>query len=193
VLPTGAGLAKGIQLTGLRLIRRARFAPDGRHVAVIARSEESAGFAVHWVDRETGARRTITPPDLEGYFLEVSPDGSRVATIGQGGALTLYPVAGGPPVALSEPGETWAPAGWDANGNLFARPLYEVPARVFSVDARTGARRPFATVAPPDVAGADWIHRLKVATDGGSIGFSYSVRQSKVLLLSWADGSPRGR
>ena len=191
VLPTGAGLAKGIELTGLRLIRRARFAPDGRHVAVIARGEDSPGFAVHWVDRETGERRAITPPDLEGYFLEVSPDGSRVATIGHGGALMLYPVAGGSPVSLSEPGDTWAPAGWDASGNLFARRLYEIPARVFVVDPKTGVRRPFATVAPPETTGADWIHRLKLSSSGATIGFSYSVRQSKVLMLSWADGASR--
>jgi hypothetical protein len=146
---------------------------------------------VHWVDRETGERRAITPSDLEGYFLEISPDGAMVATIGHGGALMLYPVAGGSPVSLSEAGDTWAPAGWDASGNLFARRLYEVPARVFVVDPKTGARRPFATIAPPDAAGADWIHRLKLSSTGATIGFSYSVRQSKVLMLSWADGASR--
>jgi dipeptidyl aminopeptidase/acylaminoacyl peptidase len=191
VLPTGAGLAKSLELSGLRLIRRARFAPDGRHVAVIARAEDSPGFAVHWVDRETGQRRAITPPDLEGYFLEVSPDGGTVASIGRGGALTLYPVAGGPPVVLSELGEPWAPAGWDSSGNLFARRLYEIPARVFSIDVRTGNRRPFATIAPPDATGADWMYRLKVSTNGTSIGFSYSVRQGKALLLSWGEPQPR--
>ena len=52
-------------------------------MAVIARGDDAPGFAVHWVDRETGKHRPITPPDLEGYFLEISPDGSKVATVGR--------------------------------------------------------------------------------------------------------------
>ena len=59
------------------------------------------------------------------------------------------------------------------------------------MDVQTGARQPFATVAPPDATGADWIHRVKVATDGTTIGFSYSVRRSKALMLTWGDGSSR--
>ena len=189
ILPTGVGIGRGVELKMLRLIRRARFAPDGKHVAVIARAEDAPGFAVHWVDRETGNARPITPPDLEGYFLEISPDGSHVAAVGRGGVLTVYPVAGGPPVLLSEPGDPWVPAGWDGNGALFARNLYDVPARVFSVDLATGARRLFATVAPPDRSGVTWILRLKVATATKTIGFSYPIFHSKVLLLSWG-GSP---
>jgi dipeptidyl aminopeptidase/acylaminoacyl peptidase len=191
ILPTGAGHKQTLELTRLRLIRRARFAPDGRHVAVIARAEEAPGFAVHWVDRETGERRPLSPPDLAAYFLEISPDGRQVAAIGHGGALTLYPVAGGPAIPLLEPDESWVPAGWDASGNLFVRQLHALPARVFSFDLKTGARRPFATIAPPDATGVDWIIRLKVAANGGAIGFSYAVRQSKVLLLSWGDRPAR--
>jgi len=191
VLPTGPGLGKTIELTGLRLIRRARFAPDGRHVAVIGRAEDTPGFAIHWVDRETGERRAITPPELEGYFLEISPDGRQVATIGAGGVLTLFPVAGGPPVRLSEPGEPWAPAGWDTSGHLFARRLNEAPARVYTLDVPSGARRPFATVAAPDLSALDWIIRLKVAANGSAIGFSYSVRRSRVLMLSWGEQTAR--
>ncbi len=191
-LPTGVGLKQTLELTRLRLIRRARFAPDGRHVAVIARAEGAPGFAVHWVDRETGEQRPISSPDLEGYFLEISPDGRLVAAIGHGGVLTLFPVEGGSATPLPLPGEPWAPAGFDSSGNLFVRPLHEVPARVFSLDLRTGARRPFVTIAPPDISAVDWIFRLKVAAGGGAVGFSYAVRQSKVLLLSWPDHpSPR--
>ncbi|HET9158904.1 MAG TPA: WD40 repeat domain-containing serine/threonine protein kinase, partial [Myxococcaceae bacterium] len=120
VVPTGPGLPSSIDLSGLRLIRRARFAPDGRHVAVIARAHDASGFAVHWIDRQTGERRALTPPELEGYFLEISPDGRSVAVIGQGGSLTLFPVGGGTPVRVTEPGEPWAPAGWDTSGRLFA-------------------------------------------------------------------------
>ena len=187
VLPTGPGLGRTIELTGLRLIRRARFAPDGRHVAVIGRTEDAPGFAVHWVDRETGERRAITPPELEGYFLEISPDGRQVATIGGGGVLTLFPVAGGPPVRLTDAGEPWAPAGWDAGGHLFARRLNEVPAHVYRIDPSSGARQPFATVGAADLNGLEWIVRLKVAANGSAIGFSYAVHQSRVLMLSWGD------
>jgi Tol biopolymer transport system component len=185
ILPTGAGVGRGVELKTLRLIRRARFAPDGRHVAVIARGDDAPGFAVHWVDRESGEHHPITTADLEGYFLEISPDGSKVATVGRGGVLTVVPVSGGPPLLLSEPGEPWVPAGWDGNGALFARRLYDIPARVFRVDLATGARQPIATAGPLDKSGVNWIIRLKVAAASRTIGFSYPVNQSKVLLLSW--------
>ena len=191
VVPTGPGLSASIELPGLRLIRRARFAPDTKHVAVIAMADGASGFAVHWIDRASGERRPLTPPELEGYFLEISPDGREVAVIGAGGALSLFPVDGGTPVRLTEPGEPWAPAGWDSGGHLFARRLYEVPARVYSLDPASGARRPFATITPPDASGLDWVFRLKVAASGGTIGFSYAVRQGKVLMLSWGDRAAR--
>ncbi|HZW89843.1 MAG TPA: protein kinase, partial [Myxococcaceae bacterium] len=192
VIPTGAGLPSSLDLSGLRLIRRARFAPDGRHVAVIASAAGVSGFAVYWIDRETGERRPLTPPELEGYFLEISPDGRSVAVTGAGGSLTLFPIAGGTPVRLTEPGEPWAPAGWDSAGRLFARRLYEVPARVYSLDPASDDRRPFATVNPPDASGLDWIFRLKVAANGSAIGFSYAYRQGRVLMLSWGDTAQRG-
>ena len=187
ILPTGVGVGRSVELKTLRLIRRARFAPDGKHVAVIARADDAPGFAVHWVDRETGQHHPITTPDLEGYFLEISPDGSKVATVGRGGVLAVVPVSGGTSVPLSEPGEPWVPAGWDGNGALFARRLYDVPARVFRVDLTTGARQPIATATPLETSGVSWIVRLKVAAASRTIGFSYPVNQSKVLLLSWGD------
>ena len=191
VVPTGAGLPSSVELTGLRLIRRARFSPDGRHVAVIARADGASGFAVHWIDRESGERRPITPPELEGYFLEISPDGKEVAVIGAGGALTLFPVGGGAAARLTEPGEPWAPAGWDTRGHLFVRRLYEVPARVYTLDPASGARQPFATITPPDASGFDWMFRLKVAANGSAIGFTYAYGQGTVLMLSWGDRPPR--
>ncbi|MGZ5958628.1 MAG: TolB family protein, partial [Myxococcaceae bacterium] len=185
ILPTGVGVERSVELTALRLIRRARFAPDGRHVAVIARADDAPGFAVHWVDRETGQHHPLTTADLGGPFLEISPDGSKVATVGRGGVLTVVPVSGGPPLSLSEPGEPWVPAGWDGNGALFARRLYDLPAHIFRIDLTTGARQTFATAAPLDTSGVNWIIRLKVAAASRTIGFSYPVTRSKVLLLSW--------
>jgi hypothetical protein len=49
-------------------------------------------------------------------------------------------------------------------------------------------------VAAPDLNALDWIIRLKVAANGSAIGFSYSVRRSRAVLLSWGEaGSPPPR
>ena len=189
LLPTGAGLARTIDVTPLEIIRRGRFFPDGKHLAVIARASESQGFAAHLVDAETGRSRPISPPDLGGYFLELSPDGKKAATVGRGGVLTLYPVdEGGKPVAFPELGAPpWVPAGWAEDGTLFVRQLYEMPARVFRLDTRTGDRRLFATVSPPESTGVTWMPRLKVSPDERIIGFTYTVQMSTVLVLDWHD------
>ncbi|HET9156089.1 MAG TPA: hypothetical protein VFN91_05440, partial [Myxococcaceae bacterium] len=75
------------------------------------------------------------------------------------------------------------------SGRLFARRLYEVPARVYSLDPVTGDRRPFAIITPPDASSLDWVFRLKVAASGSAIGFSYAFRQGRVLMLSWGEPS----
>jgi len=46
-------------------------------------------------------------------------------------------------------------------------------------------------VAAPDLSALDWIIRLKVAANGSAIGFSYSVRRSRVLMLSWGEQTAR--
>src|SRR5262249_38849630 len=101
VLPTGAGLGRSVDISPLEFLRRGRFFPDGRRVAVIARDPTSREFAVHVIDTETGEARAISPPGLSAYFIEVSPDGKWVASLGPGGVLTLYPVDGGAAVALT--------------------------------------------------------------------------------------------
>ncbi len=186
ILPTGVGVERSVELKRApadppRSLRTRREARGGhRPCRRCARASRCTGWTVR------PASTTPSPPRIsEGYFLEISPDGSKVATVGRGGVLTVVPVSGGPPLPLSEPGEPWVPAGWDGNGALFARRLYDVPARVFRVDLTTGARQSFATAAPPDTSGVNWIIRLKVAAASRTIGFSYPVNQSKVLLLSW--------
>jgi len=185
MLPTGAGLSRSIDVAPLEFLRRARFLPDGQHLAVIARASQREGFAVYLVDGETGHSKAISPPGLAGYFLEVSPDGRLVATLGPGGILTLYPVDGGPAVALPELGAYWVPAGWAEDGTLFIRRLYDVPSQVFRLGLRTRERQLFTTVVPPESTGVTWIPRLKVAPDGRTIGFTYGVYTSTVLALDW--------
>jgi serine/threonine protein kinase/Tol biopolymer transport system component len=185
LLPTRAGLGRDIDVAPLEFLRRGRFFPDGRHLAVIARTPESQGYAVYLVDGETGHSRAISPPGLGGYYLEISPDGKLVAALGRDGVLTLYPVDGGPAVALSELGAPWAPAGWAENGTLFIRRLGQLPAQVFRLDLRTRERQLFATVATPESIGVSTINRLKVTPDGRTIGFSYFVATGTVVTLDW--------
>jgi serine/threonine protein kinase/dipeptidyl aminopeptidase/acylaminoacyl peptidase len=185
LLPTGAGLGRSIDVTPLEIIRRGRFLPDGRRVAVIARDPDSREFAVHLVDTETGKAKAISPPGLSGYFLEVSPDGKRVATVGAGGVLTVYPVEGGPAISLSELGPLWVPAGWAEDGGLFVRQLYDIPARVYRLDLGTRRREPLVTIAPPESSGVHWMSRLKVTPDKRMVGFTYSVESNTVLALDW--------
>ena len=188
LLPTGAGLPLSVDIAPLDIIRRGRFFPDGRRVAVIARDPASREFALQLVDTQSGKVRALSPPGLSAYFVEVSPDGKWVASVGSEGVLTLYPVDGGAPRALDALGPWWVPAGWSTDGGLFVRRLYEIPGRVYRLDLGTGRQELVTTVAPPESSGVIWMSRLKVTPDHRMAGFTYSVESNTVVAVDWRDG-----
>ena len=116
------------------------------------------------------------------YAHAVSPDGKRVATIGNDG-IALVPADGGEPqrVQGSQPGDT--PIRWakDGSGLLVGR-RSETSCPVWRLDLQTGARKPWKTVAPPDAAGVTGVACPRIAADEQHYVFGY-VRDLSDLFL----------
>ena len=121
----------------------ATWAPDGRSLVMVARTDEGTFGLVHHV-LETGAQRRLTeaPAGFQEFNPRVSPDGRTVAfeRYGEGrSAVHLVPLSGGAPELLGEwtggniAGLEWTPDGRDllvSQPSPSGRRLVRVPVHV---------------------------------------------------------------
>jgi hypothetical protein len=132
-----------------------------------------------------GQPRPFSPPgfSLGGNHHSVSPDGKRIAAVVNDG-ISLIPVDGGDPqpVRGSQPGE--APLRWSNGGNaLLAGVRGETSCPVTRIDLQTGARTPWKTVSPADVAGVVGVGCPRIAADEQHYVFGYTRNLSDLFLV----------
>jgi Tol biopolymer transport system component len=150
--------------------------PDGRHVVFLGArgNEPSRGYVQNVVDGKT---RPFTAPGtapVRFWDLPVSPDGTRVAMIGQDGRAVIHPLAGGEPTELPTIVRGEYPVSWTPDGRaLFVAGTTNVPHRVFRIDLSTGQRSLWKEVRPSQVAGIR-MSQVSVTPDGRSILHMYS-------------------
>jgi len=77
-----------------------RFSPDGARLAFWAESSHQV-----WVSTPGGGRPHALLPERVGPTFSWSPDGASIVATPPDGGLVRYPVAGGPPVSLSDTGD----------------------------------------------------------------------------------------
>jgi eukaryotic-like serine/threonine-protein kinase len=151
-LPTGAGESRAIS-TGDVLAQYAYFLPDARHILEVG-SEAKHGLRLWIQDSQGGKPQSISP---EGAMVRrrqcISPDGKQVAARDPQGKISVYPVGGGEPIAVThtEPGEE--PVQWTPDGKSILVGKREVPARVFVVNLASGERRLMQSFMPADPTG----------------------------------------
>jgi eukaryotic-like serine/threonine-protein kinase len=152
-LPTGAGEPRTIP-TGEVRVQRAFFFPDAKHILELGSAAGSHALRL-WVQNvDGGAPVAISPEGVTvGYRSCISPDGKRVAAQDPQGGITIYPANGGSAESVPDvqPGDVpiqWAP---DENALLVGR--REVPARVLTIDLKSGQRKLFKTFSPADPTG----------------------------------------
>jgi Tol biopolymer transport system component len=171
-LPTGAGEPRTVRLPGFQFFT-SLYHPDGRRLIVLA-IEPGHTQRFYLLDPESGAQpRPITAEGV-GVFGVPSPDGKRFAAESVGGAVQVWPVDGGDPSPLpgSQPGDL--PILWSADGRTIDVTVkQERSARIDAIDAATGRRSLFRTVAPADPAGIVGVDFICLSADMRAYVYSY--------------------
>jgi Tol biopolymer transport system component len=182
LLPTGVGEQRPIS-TGKVIPSRGQFFADSKRI-VFQGNEPGHGSRVYVMSLDGGQPRAITPEGfaLGGHVRVISPDGTRIAVIGNDGIALVSADGGDPrPVRGSEPND--APLRWSKSGNaLFVGQRGETSCSVWKLDLQTGARTPWKTVSPADVAGVTGVSCPRLAADEQHYVFGY-VRDLSDLFL----------
>ncbi len=183
LLPTGAGETRRLGRAPV-VAEAAAFLPDGGRI-VLSGHAPGEGTRLHLYDIATAAVRPISPEGITAYFCAlVSPDGRLAFASGPDGALTLYPIAGGP--ARAVPGTSLEDIAirWAADGrSLFVQRRTGLPARIDRVDVETGARHLWAELTPPDPAGVQGIGPIHLSADGRTQVYSYRRKLDQLFVV----------
>jgi eukaryotic-like serine/threonine-protein kinase len=183
LLPTGVGEQRGLP-TGNVVPQGGQFFPDSKRI-VFQGNEPGHASRVYVMNLDGGQPKPITPEGfgLGSYPRAVSADGKQIAIVNSDGiALVSADGSGAPqPVRGSQPSD--APLGWIKNGNaLFVGQRGETSCPVWKLDLQTGARTPWKTVSPADVAGVTGVSCPRLAADEEHYAFGY-VRDLSDLFL----------
>jgi serine/threonine protein kinase len=188
LLPTGPGTPKVLDTRALEPNGGA-ILPDGS--VGFGTSTEQGRIEFHRIDPRTGAMRplkvagsdegsafvldrgAVYAPD--GALARMLPDG-RIEILQESGVRTVVPGA-----AL-EPGENLLALLDD--GGLYVGQQTMLPAEVYRIDSRTGARRLWRTLMPADPSGVIGIPTIVIGADGQSYAYSYRRITSSDLYVA---------
>jgi len=183
LLPTGVGEQRSIS-TGKVTPAGGQFFPDSKRI-LFQGSEPGHASRVYIVSVDGGEPRAITPEGfaLGAYPHAISPDGKRIAVVGNDGIALVSAEGGDPqPVQSSQPGD--APLRWMRSGNvLFVGQRGETSCPVWRLDLQTGARTPWKTVSPADIAGVTGVSCPRLAADEQHYAFGYIRDLSDLFLV----------
>jgi hypothetical protein len=181
VLPVGVGEPRTITLPkNFDRYEGARWLPDGRLlVGAIERGNDPRLY----VQKIGGELRAISPPGLVSGEI-VSPDGQRVLASINGKPFMLS-VDGGEPQAVSAIEDGEIPVTWSADGQfVFVTRNRDQSRLVSRVNLKTGARVPWKTIAPADLAGVLRLSGLHISADEKSYAYSYTRELGELYLVN---------
>ena len=183
LLPTGVGQLQHVP-TGKVTPTIGQFLSDSKTL-LIEGHEGSHGDRLYLAKLDGSDIHPITP---EGYSLgsgerALSPDGKQLAVV-SGDGIALVNVDGGEPHLApgSHPGENSLRWTKDSN-SLFVGMRGETSCPVWKLDLQTGARTPWKTVAPADVAGVVGVTCPRIAADEEHYIFGYTRNLSDLFLV----------
>jgi serine/threonine protein kinase/Tol biopolymer transport system component len=183
LLPTGVGQQQAVS-TGNMVPSGGQFFGDSKHL-LFDGNEPGHARRVYMATLGGGAPRPITP---EGFSLgthshSVSPDGKQIATISSNG-IALISVDGGDPRFIPGSFPNDVPLRWEKSGNaLFVGQRGETSCPVSRLDLQTGARTPWKTVRPSDLAGVVGVACPRIAADEEHYVFGYVRNLSDLFLV----------
>ena len=182
--PTGPGETRRLDLGGIVSVDSARFSTDGSRIVVCGHEEGHAGRC--YLQPVSGGKpRPATPEGTTDGF--PSPDGATILVRGLGGALMLYPTAGGAPRTVPNALEDEWVVQWSADGrSVLVVQAAEMPARIERLDLATGARTPVRALGPDRLAGALQIGNVAMTPDEKYYAYSTRVMISRLFLVEGA-------
>jgi eukaryotic-like serine/threonine-protein kinase len=181
LLPTGVGQSRSLP-TGNIVPNRGRFLPDSKQV-VFDGNEPGHASRVYVMSIEGGSPRAITP---EGFAIRgqvLGPDSKRAAVASSDG-IAIASLDGSQPTFLpgGQPGD--AAIRWSKDGNsLFIGRRGDTACEVFRVNIQSGARTPWKTFSPTDVAGLVGAACPLMAADEEHYVFGYNRNLSDLFLV----------
>jgi Tol biopolymer transport system component len=177
LLPTGAGMARELKITG-SFGNGAAWLPDSKRV-VVGGVDGKGDYRLWVIDTLDENKKPISPENISDgggtvRAFAVSPDGARVAGLNAENKIVLYPVEGtDPPIAIQSAEAGEIPMQWSADGaSLFVYRPTTLPAQVFRIDVATGARTLWKEFTPADPAGVYRIAPVLVTPDGSAYAYN---------------------
>ena len=183
-LPDGRRGAKVFSLPNL-FVTTAAWLPDGRRFLLTA-AERDKDERVYLVDAESGDPKPLTP---EGHTVPNGMrlvDAKRFVVRGPKGAVALWSIDGGEPVAATglRPNDLFHGAvGKDGIVWLRRGGRGSLPAHIVRFDLATGKEEPWRDLSPADPTGIVDVITVRVAPDGSSYAFSYGRQLSDLYAI----------
>jgi eukaryotic-like serine/threonine-protein kinase len=189
MVPVGAGESRTLDPGAVVEYKRAVWDGSGRRI-VFAGVDKQESLRVYVQDVAGGPPRAVTP---DGVYLgrigrPVSRDGERVVAVGPDDVPTLYPLAGGEPVAIPGLGPDDLALCWTPDGHALMVAHYDgntgaLP-RVQRVDVASGRAQPWNGIGHTAQNVSEAQSRLLVSPDGQSYAYNQLREQADLWLTS---------
>jgi hypothetical protein len=184
LLPVGPGEPRTLNIQGIQKIENgtSHFLSDGKHITLNAH-EPGQAVRCYEVDVDTGNLSPLTPEGVT--CSSVSPD-RRLLFGRDGTTYRIYPTSsvGTPkPIFSLDPGVTALQ--WSEDGSsIYAYREAELPAKIYKINLKTGARTPIQELQPGTTAGLVTIRPVVVTRDGSRFAYSYYQVLSALYEIS---------
>ena len=190
LVPTGPGVPRPLPLGPIAVVESARFFPDGREV--LLRAHAAGRPARLWVSAvDGGPPRPITPEGVAPITVP-SPEGTRLAGIGDDGALRLWSRDGTELGAVPGRFEDQVVIRWAEDGRGVLVRDQSLPMNVFHVALDSGrVRRELRVPEAVRRVGLVAVLSLLVSADGRTYVYTDSERLSRLYLVEGLTGTPQ--
>lgn len=170
--PTGPGEPRQLKIEGAFDLGAVWL--DSAHV-FLAGAQKGDKYGIYLIDTASETAKRVTTADVSGDAFRpfaVSPDGSVVAAMNAQDQVTLYPVSGGPPVAVAGALGGEIPINFSPDGSQLyvARPS-GVPVQVARITLASGLREIWRELTPSDAAGVYRIAPIVMTRDGSAYAY----------------------
>ncbi len=180
LVPTGAGLNRKLDRTGIDFQGAENFAPDGTHVLFIGSAPgQRARSYIQAIDG--GRPQPLTPEGITGTLL--SPDGKFLLAADAKGALLLYPLHGGEAREVRGLGSGDEAIRWGRNGHLFCFDRSTGANAIYDLDPWTGRKTVLSRIVPADPGGIVGRLWIRLSADGKAYVYSFQRYLSELYLV----------